>query len=500
MGWLSGARMPPPGARAQGAVAGDILERVRARARVSRSKFHKIRAPQCHSAVKMGGRTVVRSYTKDKSARGRVSLMRHDACGTPRNGGTAVCPKSDLGKAVAVDTPSLRPAMSYAGAVWWASPSSRAENSHSRASGANLRQLSVDRIEKWAGGGGGSPDADSPGGGSPGGGSPQGGGGGPPDAKAHRLPVVPGRYKESVARKQHNKSRKVKRFHKDLNDSAESLGWNHTLDTANFAASHRSSSFGELEEGFDSRFHFSGAKASFHHPANSFASHSSMSPARISAGALRRGGLEGLTGSHGARMGWNTMHMGGNYTAINRSWEGHTKIYSRNTLRRPSTRAALAVASELDRFEKQTLLHIPTYAGRTFREFEDRDAESTLHKYPAQQAELEKLMVEDEHRAATQIQRVVRGRQTRRRVWKRDYDRLVREREQRQEAIERKKEAERGAAERELAEIEEMNQQTLALQQAKEAAEAAEAAEALEEGAEAHSELEENLQGFKEVE
>ena len=59
MGWLPGARMATPGARAQGAVAGDILGRVRARARVSRSKFHKIRAPQCHSAVKMGTRTVV---------------------------------------------------------------------------------------------------------------------------------------------------------------------------------------------------------------------------------------------------------------------------------------------------------------------------------------------------------------------------------------------------------------------------------------------------------
>ena len=58
---LPGARMPPPGARAQGAVPRDILERVRARARVSRSKFHKIRAPQCHSAVKMGTRTVLTS-------------------------------------------------------------------------------------------------------------------------------------------------------------------------------------------------------------------------------------------------------------------------------------------------------------------------------------------------------------------------------------------------------------------------------------------------------
>ena len=56
---LPGACMPPPGARAQGAVARDILWPVRARARVSRSKFHKIRAPQCQSAVKMGGRTDV---------------------------------------------------------------------------------------------------------------------------------------------------------------------------------------------------------------------------------------------------------------------------------------------------------------------------------------------------------------------------------------------------------------------------------------------------------
>ena len=54
MHWLPGARMTPPGVRAQAAVAGDILVLpvhvvlwpVRARARVSRSKFHKIRAPQ----------------------------------------------------------------------------------------------------------------------------------------------------------------------------------------------------------------------------------------------------------------------------------------------------------------------------------------------------------------------------------------------------------------------------------------------------------------------
>ena len=59
MRWLPGARMATPGARAQGAVAGDILWPVRARARVSRSKFHKIRAPKCQNAVKMGTRTVV---------------------------------------------------------------------------------------------------------------------------------------------------------------------------------------------------------------------------------------------------------------------------------------------------------------------------------------------------------------------------------------------------------------------------------------------------------
>ena len=58
MQWLPGTRMAPPGARAQGAVARDILGRLRARARVSRSKFRKIRAPQCQTAVKMGGRTV----------------------------------------------------------------------------------------------------------------------------------------------------------------------------------------------------------------------------------------------------------------------------------------------------------------------------------------------------------------------------------------------------------------------------------------------------------
>ena len=59
MHWLPGTRMAPPGARAQGAVARDILWHLRARARVSRSKFRKIRAPQCHFTVKMGGRTVL---------------------------------------------------------------------------------------------------------------------------------------------------------------------------------------------------------------------------------------------------------------------------------------------------------------------------------------------------------------------------------------------------------------------------------------------------------
>ena len=59
MHWLPGARMAPRGTRAQGAVAGDILWPLRARARVSRSKIREIQAPQCHFAVKMGGRTVV---------------------------------------------------------------------------------------------------------------------------------------------------------------------------------------------------------------------------------------------------------------------------------------------------------------------------------------------------------------------------------------------------------------------------------------------------------
>ena len=47
-----------PGARAHEAVAADILWPARARARVSRSKFRKIRAPHCHFAEKMGDRPV----------------------------------------------------------------------------------------------------------------------------------------------------------------------------------------------------------------------------------------------------------------------------------------------------------------------------------------------------------------------------------------------------------------------------------------------------------
>ena len=72
MHMLPGARMAPPGARAQGAVAWDILWPARARARVSRSKFHKIRAPQCHFAVKMGDRTVVARYMCSALVRSRL--------------------------------------------------------------------------------------------------------------------------------------------------------------------------------------------------------------------------------------------------------------------------------------------------------------------------------------------------------------------------------------------------------------------------------------------
>ena len=68
MQWLPGTRMAPPGARAQGAVARDILGRLRARGRVSRSKFRKIRAPQCQTAVKMGGRTVLLCVKSTPSA------------------------------------------------------------------------------------------------------------------------------------------------------------------------------------------------------------------------------------------------------------------------------------------------------------------------------------------------------------------------------------------------------------------------------------------------
>ena len=82
MHWLPGARMATPGARAQGAVAGDILWPLRARARVSRSKFHKIRAPQCQTAVKMGRSYADCSYSCMKNS--TVQLYYPAAVGTFR--------------------------------------------------------------------------------------------------------------------------------------------------------------------------------------------------------------------------------------------------------------------------------------------------------------------------------------------------------------------------------------------------------------------------------
>ena len=51
-GWVRRAHGHPRRARARGSRMGHIV------ARASRSKFRKIRAPQCHFTVKMGGRTV----------------------------------------------------------------------------------------------------------------------------------------------------------------------------------------------------------------------------------------------------------------------------------------------------------------------------------------------------------------------------------------------------------------------------------------------------------
>ena len=76
MHWLPGARMAPPGARAQEAVPVDIFGPVRARARVSRSKFHKIWAPQCQNAVKMGTWSVVESSYCQTEVLGMQSMRR----------------------------------------------------------------------------------------------------------------------------------------------------------------------------------------------------------------------------------------------------------------------------------------------------------------------------------------------------------------------------------------------------------------------------------------
>ena len=140
-----------------------------------------------------------------------------------------------------------------------------------------------------------------------------------PSQTRGKLPLVPGRYREANARAQHSHSKRKGRFHRRLNESQHSI-----RDTGSSFALRALSATptvgggGELSgDGWSNRVDW-GTKANFYSSSNSFAD--SMSPACISVGALRRGGVEGLTGSHGARLGWNSMHMGSNYRALARGW------------------------------------------------------------------------------------------------------------------------------------------------------------------------------------
>ena len=157
-------------------------------------------------------------------------------------------------------------------------------------------------------------------------------------------------------------------------------------------------------------------------------------PTNWSTHQLRVGGRAGFTGRNGARVGWNTMHMGQAGKTYARDKKGHNAIYSRAYPRttpcgthtiyahmQESNKKGTAsdCMAELEKFERETLVAARSGGAHSFRLHCVKDIEEDGNDEERDWADVDRLaelLEEDRHIAATDIQRVARGRQGRGRV------------------------------------------------------------------------------------
>lgn len=177
-------------------------------------------------------------------------------------------------------------------------------------------------------------------------------------------------------------------------------------------------------------------------------------PTALDASQLRRGGRDGFTGKDGARIGWHTMHMGTG-RVVARDTSGHNPVYSRAYPRTtPSGThtiyshmqvshkkgAAADAMRDLERFESQVLVNSKSPGGHSFRKLcaqdlmdeQDGGNNGDDEREWADEQQLRALIRSDQHDAATQIQKIARGRSGRSRMAK-DRPHLIAERKEREQ-------------------------------------------------------------------
>lgn len=198
-------------------------------------------------------------------------------------------------------------------------------------------------------------------------------------------------------------------------------------------------------------------------------------PTAFDASQLRRGGHHGFTGKNGARMGWNSMHLGSAGTTYARNSKGHNAVYSRayprttpsgthtiySTMQESHKKGPAADAmADLERFESQTLLHAKGDGAHSFRklcakdlmgEADGGDNGDNENKW-ADADYLEQLINKDKYEAASGIQKIARGRSKRNWVEK-EKTNLVRDKKERDQArmVRFQQDEDRKAKEAELA-------------------------------------------------
>jgi hypothetical protein len=177
-------------------------------------------------------------------------------------------------------------------------------------------------------------------------------------------------------------------------------------------------------------------------------------PTALDASQLRRGGRHGFTGKDGARLGWHTMHMGTG-RVIARDQSGHNPVYSRayprttpsgthtiySHMQESHKKGAAADAMrDLERFESQVLVNTKSPGGHSFRKLcaqdlmdeQDGGNNGDDEREWADEQQLRGLILSDQHGAATQIQKIARGRSRRARMAK-DRPQLIAERKEREQ-------------------------------------------------------------------